>query len=52
MQGGEKKNTVAIEKEKLINMYRTMARIRTFEERVSKEFAAGNVPGIVHLYIG
>jgi len=43
---------VAIEKEKLINMYRTMVRIRTFEERVSKEFAAGNVPGIVHLYIG
>ena len=41
-----------IEKEKLIDMYRTMLRIRTFEERVSKEFAAGNIPGFVHLYIG
>lgn len=41
-----------IEKEKLIDMYRTMVRIRTFEERVSKEFAAGNIPGFVHLYIG
>ena len=41
-----------IEKEKLIDMYRTMLRIRTFEERVSREFAAGNIPGFVHLYIG
>ncbi len=41
-----------IAKEKLIDMYRTMVRIRTFEERVSKEFAAGNIPGFVHLYIG
>ena len=41
-----------VEKEKLIDMYRTMLRIRTFEERVSREFAAGNIPGFVHLYIG
>ena len=39
-------------KEKLIEMYRTMVRIRAFEERVSKEFAAGNIPGFVHVYIG
>jgi len=38
--------------EKLIDMYRTMVRIRLFEQRVSKEFAAGNIPGFVHLYIG
>ena len=43
---------MAIEKEKLIDMYRTMVRIRTFEERVRKEFAAGNIPGFVHLYAG
>jgi len=43
---------VAIEKEKLIDMYRRMVRIRTFEERVAKEFAAGNIPGFVHLYSG
>ncbi len=43
---------MAIEKEKLIDMYRRMVRIRTFEERVYKEFAAGNIPGFVHLYSG
>jgi len=43
---------VAIEKEKLIDMYRVMLRIRTFDERVFKEFAAGNIPGFVHLYSG
>jgi len=41
-----------IGKEKLIDMFKTMVRIRAFEERVSKEFAAGNIPGVVHLYIG
>jgi len=43
---------VAIEKERLIDMYRVMLRIRTFEERVCKEFAAGHIPGFVHLYSG
>jgi len=43
---------MAIEKEKLIDMYRTMIRIRTFEDRVCKEFAAGHIPGFVHLYAG
>ena len=41
-----------IGKDKLINMYRQMVRIRVFEERVAKEFAAGNVPGFDHLYCG
>jgi pyruvate dehydrogenase E1 component alpha subunit len=43
---------VAIAKEKLINMYRVMVRIREFEERTKKEFAAGKIPGFVHLYAG
>ena len=43
---------MAIKKEKLIDMYRTMVRIRIFEERVSKEFAAGKIGGVAHLYIG
>jgi TPP-dependent pyruvate/acetoin dehydrogenase alpha subunit len=43
---------MAIEKGKLIDMYRVMVRIRTFEERVVKEFAAGNIPGAAHLYAG
>jgi len=43
---------VEIPKEKLLEMYRTMVRIRCFEERVAAEFAAGKIPGSVHLYIG
>jgi len=43
---------MAIEKEKLIWMFRTMTRIRRFEEQVAREFADGNIPGSVHLYIG
>ena len=43
---------MTVEKEKLLNLYRTMVRIRRFEERVSEEFAAGNIPGSVHVYIG
>ena len=41
-----------IEKEKLINIYRVMVRIRKFEERVREIFAAGSIPGFVHLYTG
>lgn len=43
---------MAIEKGKLKDMYKTMVRIRTFEERVLKEFAAGHIGGFVHLYSG
>ncbi len=43
---------MAIKKEKLIEMYRVMVRIRTFEGRVAKEFAAGKIPGAAHLYAG
>jgi len=43
---------MAIPKEKLIDMYQTMVRIRRFEERVVREFADGNIPGSVHVYIG
>jgi len=43
---------MAIAKEKLIDMYRVMVRIRAFEERAHKEFAAGQIPGFVHLYAG
>ena len=41
-----------LESSQLVDMYRTMLTIRRFEERVSKEFVEGNVPGYVHLYIG
>jgi TPP-dependent pyruvate/acetoin dehydrogenase alpha subunit len=43
---------MGIEASKLIWMYTTMVRIRAFEERVAREFAAGKIPGFVHLYSG
>jgi pyruvate dehydrogenase E1 component alpha subunit len=43
---------MALDKQTLRSLYRTMARIRAFEERVRKEFAAGKLPGFVHLYAG
>jgi pyruvate dehydrogenase E1 component alpha subunit len=36
----------------LLRAWRLMVTIRQFEERVEKEFAAGNIPGFCHLYIG
>jgi pyruvate dehydrogenase E1 component alpha subunit len=44
--------SVEMSKEKTIDLYRTMVRIRRFEERVSREFADGKIPGSVHVYIG
>lgn len=38
--------------EKLIQMYRTMKRIREFETKAAELFAEGRIPGFVHLYIG
>ena len=35
-----------------LRMYQTMLRIRMFEERVTREFRKGNMPGFVHTYIG
>jgi pyruvate dehydrogenase E1 component alpha subunit len=39
-------------RDKLIAAYRTMRTIREFEERVHERFAAGELPGAVHLYVG
>ena len=41
-----------ISKETLLGMYRKMLTIRRFEERASELYAAGRMPGFVHLYIG
>jgi pyruvate dehydrogenase E1 component alpha subunit len=43
---------VIMKKQKLIDMYTIMVRIRAFEERVAKEFERGNIPSHAHLYIG
>ena len=39
-------------KDDLLKAYHVMRTIREFEERVHVEFAAGEIPGFVHLYAG
>jgi acetoin:2,6-dichlorophenolindophenol oxidoreductase subunit alpha len=41
-----------LNREELLQAYRTMRTIREFEERVHIEFATGEIPGFVHLYAG
>lgn len=43
---------MSIDTEKLLWMYTNMLKIRRFEEKVAELFAAGKIPGFVHLYIG
>nr|WP_319394649.1 thiamine pyrophosphate-dependent dehydrogenase E1 component subunit alpha [uncultured Desulfobacter sp.] len=43
---------MAISKEKMIQMYMTMYRIRQFESKLQQFFADGKIPGFVHLYLG
>jgi pyruvate dehydrogenase E1 component alpha subunit len=40
------------DKNRLLDAYRVMRKIRAFEERVHDEFATGEIPGFVHLYAG
>ncbi len=39
-------------KEIMVKMYTTMNRIRMFESMLQEYFAAGKIPGFVHLYLG
>ena len=39
-------------KDQLLDFCKTMTRIRTFELKASELFAAGRIPGFVHLYAG
>jgi acetoin:2,6-dichlorophenolindophenol oxidoreductase subunit alpha len=41
-----------LSRDTLLAAYKKMRTIRVFEERISQEFAAGQVPGFVHLYAG
>ena len=41
-----------LNRDQLIKAYRDMRTIRMFEDRVHDEFAAGGIPGFVHLYAG
>ena len=47
-----KKSKAALSDEKLIAMWRDMARIRRFEERCGQVYAMGQIGGFCHLYIG
>jgi pyruvate dehydrogenase E1 component alpha subunit len=44
--------SATLDKPHLLHMYEQMQTIREFEERAGKEFAAGKIPGFVHLYAG
>src|SRR3982751_1608648 len=46
------RNPFPLNKQDLLEAYRTMRLIREFEERVHAEFAKGDIPGFVHLYAG
>jgi len=41
-----------LSREKLLDAYTRMRKIRVFEETMRDEFAKGTMPGFVHLYIG
>jgi pyruvate dehydrogenase E1 component alpha subunit len=41
-----------LSRDELLAAYRRMRTIREFEDAVHVEFAAGNIPGFVHLYAG
>jgi len=41
-----------LDKQMLLQIYRNMLRIRYFEERLAEESAQGNIPGLLHLYVG
>ena len=43
---------VELDRDTLLGMYEKMMQIRTFEDLAGKNFAAGLVPGFVHLYAG
>jgi len=49
---GAEEEKMDITTEKMVDMYTNMTKIRMFETRVSELFAAGKVPGFVHLYVG
>ena len=41
-----------LSRDDLLKAYKRMRTIREFEDAVHDEFAAGNIPGFVHLYAG
>jgi pyruvate dehydrogenase E1 component alpha subunit len=50
--GTEKEYQMLTKKKTLLAMYRTMVTIRQFETMAGEYFAAGQIPGFIHLSIG
>src|ERR671935_2629966 len=46
------RSSATLDRARLLDMYERMVQIRTFEDTASKKFAAGRIPGFVHLYAG
>ena len=44
--------TGGLDRDTLLRMYESMRTIRTYEDTLSRLFAAGEIPGFVHLYAG
>ena len=49
---GAHQTETSIAPERLLRMYRTMRRIRSFEEAAHQMYTQGLMPGLAHLYIG
>lgn len=47
-----REGSLQLSRNELLRAYREMRTIREFEEAVHNEFAAGGIPGFVHLYAG
>jgi acetoin:2,6-dichlorophenolindophenol oxidoreductase subunit alpha len=43
---------MGVDRDTLLGLYRTMVRIREFESRAQELFLGGELPGLLHLYIG
>jgi len=48
----EKSKELGLTQEQLVDMYRTMVKIRLFEEMADKQYALGKVHGTMHLSAG
>ena len=48
----QKEANIKLARGDLLDAYRVLKTIREYEERVYVEFAAGEIPGFVQLYVG
>ena len=48
----DREEPIGLSREKLLWLYERMRLIREFENQLHTDFAAGKIPGFVHLYAG